>query len=239
VVVVKPKAPKVKVSRGTKIKSALTSLLSIGVLVGLGAMIWGLFKMNPTNPAGVDPPKQPDSQIGLRFQEVELRGRKDGTPFFTIFADEVDVSRDSRYVNFTEGKKKPHGEFFNMKDWEVDIDPEAAKAAESLTEPRRRTITWEAKRAEYDTQKESLRMQEDVLIVTDTKDTIKTDEMIWDRGTQTLESNTRSHIRTHKGTRIDSNKLQAKTQDKELLLEGQVYIEMPLGKDQTLDVKED
>ena len=99
-------------------------LVSPWVFSGIGMVfiafvLGGLWWLSPKNPVAVELPTRPDEQIGLRFYGVELRGRKQGTPFFTIFADEVEVSRDQRYIEFKQGSKapktKPHGEFFNLK----------------------------------------------------------------------------------------------------------------------------
>lgn len=203
-------------------------MLSLLSLLAIGGMGYGLWKLNARNPAAIEPPPPVDESVALRFYDVELRGRKTGTPFFTIFADIVEVSKDQRYVYFLKGKQKPRGEFFNLKDWEEEGEAEG----------RRRAVRWEAENAEYDTQLQNLRMMDNVKIVTDTEDIIVTDEMLWNRQDETLSSGTRSKVRTHKDTYMESNKLQVKTRDKELYLEGQVFIEMKLGQDQTINIEE-
>lgn len=198
------------------------------------AMVYGFWWLRANNPVGVQMAEKPDEQIGLRFYDVELRGRKEGTPFFTIMADEVEVSRDQRYVTFLKKDNKPRGEFYNLKDWEREILPEAPPDPEAT----RRSARWTASRAEYDTRMQDLKMTEGVEIVTDLEDVILTDEMIWRKQDETLSSSTRTKVRTHKKTYLESDQLKFETRDKALFLEGRVFIEMKLGKDQGVNVDE-
>lgn len=201
-------------------------MLSVLPLLAIGGMLYGFWKLNASNPAGVQPKPQPDPGVSLRFEEVELRGRKDGTPFFTILAEKVEVSKENRYVNFLKGKTKPHGEFYNLKDWEDD--PTGA-------EPKRRAITWESNSARYDTIDQNLEMKGQVRIKTDLDDRIQTEEMLWNRNQQTLTSNTRTQIHTHHDAHIGANKLKVETTKKSLYLEGRVYIDMKIGEEVLVD----
>lgn len=202
-------------------------MLGLVALLGMGYGFWWL---RANNPVGVQLAEKPDEQIGLRFYDVELRGRKDGTPFFTILADEVEVSRDQRYVSFLKKDNKPRGEFYNLKDWESETsdDPDAP----------RRSARWTADQAEYDSRMQNLKMTDEVKIVTDLEDVILTDEMIWTKQDETLSSSTRSKVRTHKKTYLESDQLKFETRDKTLFLEGRVFIEMKLGKEQGIHVEE-
>ncbi|HEY9841664.1 MAG TPA: LPS export ABC transporter periplasmic protein LptC, partial [Candidatus Obscuribacterales bacterium] len=200
-------------------------------LLAIAALIYGFWKVGARNPAAIQPKSKPDDSISLRFEDVELRGRKQGTPFFTIMADKVEVSRDSSTVRFLKGKNKtkPHGEFYNLKDWEED-------ATGAL--PRRRAITWESNEAIFNTQDQNLSMKGDVRIKTDVGDTILTEEMLWNRNAETLTSNTRTRVHTHKDTYLQSNKLKVETRTKALFLDGQVFIDMKIGEDKIVDVEE-
>lgn len=200
-------------------------------LATLGGMIFGFWQLSAKNPAAIPPPAPTDESISLRFDNVELHGRKQGTPFFTIYADRVEVTRDQRYVKFLKGKNKPHGEFYNLKDWEPDIDPR--KGPSSLT----RAVRWEAENAEYDYQTQSLKMQKNVEIVTDAGDVIKTDEMVWSRNDETLSSSTRSTIDSHDKNHLESDKLKVETRQKNIYLEGRVFIDMDLGENVGIDVE--
>lgn len=205
---------------------------SIGILF-IGFILGGLWWLSPKNPVAVELPARPDEQIGLRFYGVELRGRKQGTPFFTIFADEVEVSRDQRYIEFKTGSKapttKPHGEFFNLKDWE-SLDGDGADNP--------RSMTWEANQATYDSQLQNLHMQKSVEILTDLQDIIQTDDFLWNKQEQTMTSNTRSKIKTHQETYLEANNLKVETETKNMVLEGRVFIEMKIGDDQVINVEE-
>lgn len=206
-------------------------MLPVMVLMIIGLSGYGLWKMSARNPAAIEPPVEAQDQVELRFYDVELRGRKEGTPFFVIFADEVEVTRDNRYVNFKEGANKPHGEFFNLKDWEKDL------GNTDSTEDTRRNIVWEARKATYDRNQQDLRMEENVEVVTDTKDLILTDELLWRKQDESLSSQTRSKVYTHKGAYMTANTMDVKTKDKEMYLEGRVYIEMPIKDEQQLDIE--
>lgn len=206
-------------------------MLPVLVLLIIGTSGYGLWKMSARNPAAIEPPAEAQDQVELRFYDVELRGRKEGTPFFVIFADEVEVTRDNRYVNFKEGSHKPHGEFFNLKDWEQDL------GNTDSSEDTRRRIVWEARKATYDRNQQDLRMEENVEVITDTKDIILTDELLWRKQDESLSSQTRSKVRTHKGAYMTADTMDVKTKDQEMYLEGRVYIEMPLKDEQQLDIE--
>lgn len=201
-------------------------MLSVLSVLAIAGMFYGFWKLNASNPAAPAPKPQPDSRISLRFEQVELRGRKQGTPFFTILADRVEVGKDDK-VTFLKDKQKPHGEFFNLKDWEEDPTGSLSK---------RRAITWEANEAVFDTIAQNLTMKGAVRIKTDAGDTIATEEMVWNRNDQTLTSNTRTRVHTHQDTYLQSNRLKAETKDKNLTLTGQVFIDMQLNEEKVVDV---
>lgn len=202
-------------------------MLSVASVLAIVAMGFGFWKLNASNPAAPLPQPQASSNLSLRFENVELRGRKQGTPFFTILADQVQVGKVDEKVTFLKGKNKPHGEFYNLKDWEED--PTGALS-------KRRAITWEANQAIFDTVQQNLTMKGAVKIKTDAGDTITTEEMIWNRSDQTLSSNTRTRIHTHQDTYLQSNRLKVETQNKNLTMTGQVFIDMQLNQEKVVDV---
>lgn len=205
-------------------------MLSVLSVVAIGVMGYGFWKMQASNPAAVLPTKPvSDPGISLRFEGVELRGRKMGTPFFTIRADKVEVSKDNKFVTFLKGKSKPQGEFYNLKDWEDD--PSGGTA-------RRRAITWEANKATFDTIDQNLIMEGQVRVKTDAGDRIQTEQMIWNRNQETLSSDSRTLVDTHHDTHLGSNKLKVNTRTKNLDLEGQVFIDMKIGEDEIINVEE-
>lgn len=203
-----------------------SALFSLALIALLGYGFWKLGAHNPVAPAGKP---RPDDQIGVRFYKVELRGRKNGTRFFSIYADQIEVSKDNRHVFF---QGKPHGEFFNLKNWEAQLSPELTE-----DENRARHLRWEAQRAEYDMQLENLTMFDQVRIVTDAGDVVETDEMFWSKQEEALRSSTPSRVLTHKKTYFKADRLDVKTREKEMLLEGNVYIEMYVGQDQKIAVE--
>jgi hypothetical protein len=118
-----------------------------------------------------------------------------------------------------------------LKDWEEDEENPSDSG-------KRRSILWQSETAVYDFNMEKLTMKDKVEIVTDLQDLILTDEMIWSKKEDLMESSTRSKITTHHKTYMESDKLKVETKEKTLYLEGKVYIEMNLGKDQRIDVEE-
>lgn len=200
------------------------------------AMVWGLYTMGAYNPVATKPPPKGSDDINTRFFKVLLKGRKEGTPFFEIEADVVEMRENFRYVDFKTGETKPHGRFFNMKDWENDLKSNPAPQAGP---PVKRTIIWEADEAMFDRTTEDLIMRNNVELLTDANDIVETDEMVWQKGPETLSSSTRTKIHTHKDTLMYGDTIDVKTRDKEMVLEGRVYIEMDVNSDSRIDIKED
>lgn len=214
----------------TKLYKPMFSLLVFSMVCG---MLYWLYQNKAHNPAAPEHKEKPDKDIGLRFTNVELRGREEGSPFFTIWSEEVEVSRskgkqDGRMVYF---RKNPHGEFYNLKDWEKS----EKEREESGELPLKRSLIWKSDYAEYDRHEERLLMKKHVEIITDKNDNLKTDEVLWDKKSERLTSSTRSVVLTHKNTYMEANQLEAKTKLKELYLEGNVYIETDVKSDQSLD----
>lgn len=225
--VTSPKPPVTWRQRIVPDSRSLLWLLLIGILIDTSAYFF--FRLKPENPAAVKPPK-PNAKIEFRFSKVEVRGSKEGTPFWRIWADEMESSRDQKTIYF---KKNPHGEFFNMKNWEKKFDDDIDEKEE-----KKRRLTWKAQYAEYDLQQEKLLMKKKVQVLTDAQDIVKTDHLIWDKATETLESKTRSYVTTSKKNYIEANKILIKTQDKEMYLEGQVFINMKINDKQRIDLDE-
>ena len=213
---------------GQALRPLLPPLLSVALLVGLGYGFWRLGAHNPAAPAVK---AKPDDQIGIRFYGVELRGKKQGTRFFSIFADQIEVTRDNRYV-FFKGKNRPHGEFFNLKNWEAQLSSEFGENDEN----KARHLRWEAQRAEYDLQMENLTLSDRVKIISDAGDVIESDEIFWSKQEEALRSSKPTRMLTYKKSYFQSDKLEARTRLKEITLEGHVYLEMYAGPDQQLEV---
>jgi len=211
--------------------SFFLTAVSIGSVIGMG---WGLWKMGAYNPVGNKITNtKADDNIGMRFFNVTIQGRKEGTPFFTIIADKIKLNKDLNYVTFETGKKKPHGQFYNMKDWEDD------KKDTSEGPEKKRDVTWESDLAFYDMSTENLRMVDNVILITDAEDTVYTDEMMWNKSTESLSSTKRTKIHTHHDTYMVADNVDVKTRDKEMYLEGHVYIEMDVNSDQKIQIKEE
>jgi hypothetical protein len=103
-------------------------------------------------------------------------------------------------------KDKPNGEFYNLKDWsknspnaENQNDLQNKVNNQSKPDERLRTFTWNADLAEYNTDTEDLILKKNVSIITDDKDSIKTDQLSWNNFEQKAKSNTRTTIVGNKG----------------------------------------
>ncbi|MBC7542197.1 MAG: hypothetical protein H7338_05640, partial [Candidatus Sericytochromatia bacterium] len=138
-------------------------LVPVVVVFGLCGMGYWFYTHRAHNPAAVPPPAKPDTEIELRFHNVELRGRKNGQGHWIIRSKQVDVSRDQRYAYL---KQRPNGTFFNIKDW----NPPAALPGQAGGEPRNRSFDWEGDSAEYDTVTNNLSITGKAVIRTGAKE---------------------------------------------------------------------
>lgn len=191
-------------------RPAALAICGIGVI---GAVAWWFWKIQARNPVAVPVKAQPDPKIELRFHQVELKGRKDGTPNWEIKADQMEVSRDQRFAYF---KGEPKGRFFNLKDWSGK--PEG--------EQKSRSFEWNAKQATYDSVDENLTIEGKVHIVTDAKDTLDTEIIRWLSKEQKIYiDKPLKVVGSNKTPKIEAQKATADVKLEIIEFEGQVKIE--------------
>ena len=210
------------------LRQSLIYITLIGVIGIISYWLWN----NPVyNPAGPQIQKQV-SEIEIRFKDVIVKGRKDGTPHWTVFSDSVDVERNSPMVFFND---EPNGEFYNLKDWSAENEQNDPEISNEQKEKRRRTFTWIAHKAEYNTDSKDLTLIKDVELVTDDKDIVTTDELHWINSEEKAISNTRTKIVSNKGYPIiEADNLEGNVKLDILDLKGNVEIITELTEEQEL-----
>lgn len=214
------------------------TLTYIAVIGCVGGVIYWLWRNPIYNPVG--PQAQTiQSDIEVRFKDATLRGRRGGIPYWTVNSKLVESERNSPMVYF---KDKPNGEFYNLKDWSKN-SPTAENNNNlqnklnntSNKDERLRTFTWNADLAEYNTDTEDLLLKKNVSIITDDKDSIKTDELRWNNFEQKAKSGTRTTIVGHKGYPIvKADNIEGDVKMDILNLKGHVDIETVLDEEQEL-----
>jgi len=240
-----------KVTRDKITDTVRTVLVYVFVIGGLGGGGYWLWRNPIYNPAGPQV-QAAKSQIEVRFKDAVVKGRKQGTPYWTVYAKTVESERQSSKVFF---KDKPNGEFYNLKDWSknsennspqnvvtgpgVNVTNPAGNTPTSTpatpTAERLRTFIWNADEAEYDQETEDLTLRKNVSIVTDDKDTIKTDELLWKNSEEKAVSNKRTTITGKDGKPvIYADRLEADVKLDILNLKGNVEIITELTEDQQL-----
>jgi LPS export ABC transporter protein LptC len=217
-----------------RIKDLIKLTIVYTMVIGsVGAVAYWLWKNPIYNPAGPQI-QEAKSQIEVRFRNAIVKGRKNGTPYWTVYCKNVESARESSKVFF---KEKPNGEFYNIKDWskETESSPNMVNPSPSPSAERLRTFKWDSDEAEYDTETEDLTLKKNVVVVTDEKDTIKTDELQWKNADQKAVSHKRSNIVAHKGYPIiNADNLEADVKSDILNLKGNVEIITELTEDQKL-----
>lgn len=209
------------------------------VIACVGGVIYWLWKNPIYNPVG--PQAQTvQSDIEVRFRDATVRGRRGGIPYWTVYSKVVESERNSPMVYF---KDKPNGEFYNLKDWSKNT-PVPETQNNNLQNPvnpsgkpddRLRTFTWNADIAEYNTESEDLTLKKNVNIITDDKDSIKTDELRWNNYEQKARSSTRTVITGYKSYPIvKADNIEGDVKMDILNLKGNVEIETVLDEDQEL-----
>lgn len=213
----------------------------IAVIGCIGGVVYWLWKNPIYNPVGPQV-QNVQSDIEVRFRDATLRGRRGGIPYWTVNSKLVESERNSPIILF---KDKPKGEFYNLKDWANNNNtPENATDNQDPTKPnntaskpdeRLRTFTWSADLAEYNTDTEDLVLKTNVDILTDDKDSIKTNELRWNNYEQKVRSNTRTVIKGFKGHPIvKADNIEGDVKMDILNLKGHVEIETVLDEDQEL-----
>lgn len=224
------------------IKHIIRITLSYIVVIGcVGGVIYWLWKNPIYNPVGPQV-QNVQSDIEVRFRDATLRGRRGGIPYWTVNSKLVESERNSPMVVF---KDKPNGEFYNLKDWSNNANV-AESTSQSQTnqtninnnskpDERLRTFTWTADLAEYNTDTEDLVLKNNVSILTDDKDSIKTNELNWNNFEQKAKSNTRTTIIGYKGHPVvKADNIEGDVKMDVLNLKGNVEIETILDEEQEL-----
>ena len=197
-------------------------LLSLLVVVGVAGMGYWFYTHRAHNPVAVLPvPPKPDSEIELRFHNVELRGRKNGQAHWIIKSKQVDVSRDQRYAYL---KQRPEGSFFNIKDW----NPKAG-------EEKSRSFDWQGNTAEYDTVTNNLTIKGNTVIRTDAKEELRTEEVHYLAENEKVDIPGKVTVIGEKGhPKIQADKLDADLKLEVLGLHGHVRIDTLVGDNQQI-----
>jgi LPS export ABC transporter protein LptC len=201
-------------------------IYSISFLI-IGSLVYWLWKNPIYNPVG--PRIQTfQSNIEVRFKNAEVRGRKNGIPYWIAKSKLVESEKNSSIIYF---KNNPEGIFFNLKDWnKSDFKDGIVQENEEL-----RQFSWKGKEAHYNTDTEDFSLIENVKIITDKKDIIETDELIWDNYEKTATSNKRTKITHHKGYPIiSSNSVKANTKNDVIDFKGNVELITELSNDEQL-----
>ncbi len=222
------------INKDAYLKFIRLSLIYILSICSIATITYWLWKHPIYNPAGPQI-QEARSEIEVRFKDAVVKGRKNGTPYWTVFSKNVEVERDTPWVFF---KDKPHGEFYNLKDWsKSEQNPENNEQTNNQEnkDERLRTFTWNADKAEYNTETEDLNLKQNVKIITDDKDSIKTEEMHWNNANQKAVSDTRTTIIGHKGHPvIYADKVEGDIKLDILNLKGHVEINTELTEEQQL-----
>jgi hypothetical protein len=229
------------INKDKYLKILKVSLIYTLSLCGIASVTYWLWQHPIYNPAGPQI-QEAKSQIEVRFRDAIVKGRKNGTPYWTVFSKNVEVERDTPWVFF---KDKPHGEFYNLKDWsKSEQNPENTNNIQPNLNPspspdskneRLRTFIWNADKAEYNTDTEDLNLKQNVNIITDDKDSIKTEEMHWNNSKQKATSDKRTVIVAHKGHPvIHADSVEGDVKLDILNLKGHVEITTELTDEQQL-----
>ena len=143
-------------------------------------------------------------------------------------AKELEISRDGRYANF---KKDPSGNFINIKDWnKPEPSPGMPPAMERL-----RSVTWSAKKADYDMVTEELSIEGAVKITTDEQDTVTTERATVQAKDERVTAHRRVKIVAKKGYPIvEANEMKADAKMETMELNGNVSIDTQLDESQEL-----
>lgn len=193
----------------------------------VGILIYWFWKNPIYNPVG---PKIQNfqSNIEVRFKNTEVRGRKKGIPYWIAKSKLVESEKNSPIIYF---KKNPEGIFFNLRDWEKsDFKDGVVGENEQL-----RQFNWKGKEAEYNTDTEDFSLKGQVEIITEKKDKIETEEIIWDNYEKTAVSNKKTKITSYKGYPIIiSNSIKADTKNDIIDFKGNVELITKLSSDEQL-----
>lgn len=203
--------------RGDRLKAILRPWPVYLIMVGVVA---GTMYMVRTRAAGTADPVLPPSvtleqNIEIQFQDVIMQGRQKGVQRWVITSPKVSLSRDGRYTYF---EPDPKGKFFNLKDW---------NQTEGEPTDKVRSLDWKAKKAEYDSFTEDLKIDGDAIITTDTQDVIKTETVEYSSRQKKVNMPKPVDIRTKDGTIMKGNEMTANTDAEVMELRGNVSLVTP------------
>jgi LPS export ABC transporter protein LptC len=174
---------------------------------------------DPVLPASV----QLQQNIEIQFSDVIMQGRQKGVQRWTITSPKVSLSKDSRFTYF---EPKPKGEFYNLKDWN--------QAEGAPPSDKNRSLTWTADKAQFDSFTEDLMIEGNAVIVTDTKDTIRTEKVEYKSRAKAVSMPKPVKIETTTGTKIKADSLEANTDAEVFELKGHVDLVTSVNDEEKL-----
>ncbi|MEB3196090.1 MAG: LPS export ABC transporter periplasmic protein LptC [Candidatus Sericytochromatia bacterium] len=151
-----------------------------------------------------------EQNIEVKFSDVTMQGRQKGVQRWLIEAPTVSLSRDGRYTTF---EPKPKGRFLNLKDW---------KNQDASPSEKVRALDWTADQARFDSFSEDLHMSGHVVLTTDDKDIIKTEELAYRARTKRVEMPKPVTITMTDGTEARGDALEANADAEVFELKGHV-----------------
>jgi LPS export ABC transporter protein LptC len=217
-----PRRPGVNINLKGWLKPWPIYLLAIAVVGGT------VYFTRAQREAGVADPVLPASvqlqqNIEIQFSDVIMQGRQKGVQRWTITSPKVALSKDSRFTYF---EPKPKGEFYNLKDWN---QPEGAPPSD-----KNRSLTWTADKAQFDSFTEDLMIEGNAVIVTDTKDTIRTEKVEYKSRAKAVSMPKPVKIETTTGTKIKADSLEANTDAEVFELKGHVDLVTSVNDEEKL-----
>ena len=188
----------------------------------------GVYYTRAQRAAGVADPILPPSvqlqqNIEIQFGDVVMQGRQKGVQRWAITSPKVALSKDGRFTYFD---PDPKGEFYNLKDW----NEQEGGAPSDKT----RSMTWTAKKAQFDSFTEDLVIEGKAVITTDTKDVIKTEKVEYKSRAKLVNMPQPVDIVTEKGTHVTADSLEANADAEVFELKGNVDFLTPLNDEDKL-----
>ena len=201
----------------------------IGVGAVLGASMWFLRHqprvVSPVLPADT-PPLEP--QIETAFDQVVLQGRDQGTLRWRIESDRVTASQNQQFITF---ERKPHGVFYNLRDWKDQPDetmrPPGA-TPEPVTPDRTRQVRWHSERAEYDSMLEEMTMTGTASFTMPEGDRLVADRVVYRVRRHQMMADAAMRLWTRDHMRLQAHRATVDTEIEQIELAGAVDLVAPL-----------
>ena len=184
-------------------------LLAIAVVAGTVVITRQNREAGQADPI-LPPSVQLEQNIEIQFGQVIMQGRQKGVQRWVIESDKVALSKDGRYTYF---EPDPKGKFFNLKDW---------SAEEGQPSDKNRSMTWTAKKAQFDSFTEDLKIVGNAVFTTDSDDVIKTEEVEYKSRTKMVTMPQPVDIKMKDGSTITADALEANSDAEVLELKGNV-----------------